>query len=376
VNPRPPRWQPRNVAPGEPRRKPLAFPLAPTGAAAPNGPSSTGTRIVPSPRILVASLDNLGDLVFASALTPLLRERFPDAEITLWCKRYTAPIAELLPGVDRVESAEPFWDRAPGGRRGGVLEFVRSVLRLRRRRFDLAVLAAAPWRTAAAVAVTGATRRIGLARRKNARWLTDVLPAEDIRKPVLGEMARLLEPLGIMPATPLRYELATAPLEPRRERFRPLLGARPAALHAFASKRGRCVPLEEWLAVAAELQRRGYDPLWIGSPAELAEVRRLAGAATWKYADRLGDGTLADSAAAISLAHLFIGHDSGPLHIAGAFGVPVVGVFAPGEPLRTFPQGVGESRILSRESPVGITADDILELVDQLPSTPPLKLMR
>jgi ADP-heptose:LPS heptosyltransferase len=90
----------------------------------------------------------------------------------------------------------------------------------------------------------------------------------------------------------------------------------------------------------------------------------------------VGDGTLADSAAAISLAHLFVGHDSGPLHIAGAFGVPVVGVFAPGEPLRTFPQGVGESRLLSRESPEGITAEEILELVDQLPSAPPLKLVR
>jgi ADP-heptose:LPS heptosyltransferase len=377
VIPRLPRWQPRNVAPDRPRRKPLAFPLARSDASSqPDDLPTTRSRIAPSHRILVASLDNLGDLVFASALTPLLRERYPDAEITVWCKRYTAAIAELLPGVDVVEAAEPFWDRAPGGRRGGTAAFVRSVLRLRRRHFDLALLAAAPWRTAAAVAATGATRRIGLARRKNARWLTDVLPAEDIRKPVLAEMARLLEPLGIVPATPLRYELDVDPLEPRRARFRAVLGARPLALHAFASKRNRCVPLGEWLTVAAELQRRGYDPLWIGSPAELTEVRRATASETWKYADQIGDGTLADSAAAISLAHLFIGHDSGPLHIAGAFGLPVVGVFAPGEPLRTFPQGVGESRMLSRESPEGITADDILELVDQLPSTPPLKLVR
>jgi ADP-heptose:LPS heptosyltransferase len=314
--------------------------------------------------------------VFASALTPLLRERFPDAEITVWCKRYTAPIAELLPGVDVVEAAEPFWDRAPGGRHGSVREFVKSVLRLRRRRFDVALLAAAPWRTAAAVAATGATRRIGLARRKNARWLTEVLPPEDVRKPVLAEMGRLLAPLGIVPTAPLRYELSVEPLEPRRTRLRPLLGTRPVALHAFASKRNRCVPLEEWLAVAGELERRGYDPLWIGSPGELAEVRHTPGAERWRYADLLGDGTLADSAAIVSLAHLFVGHDSGPLHVAGAFGVPAVGVFAPGEPLRTFPQGVGESRMLARESPERVRADEIMELVDELPDAKPLKLVR
>jgi ADP-heptose:LPS heptosyltransferase len=250
------------------------------------------------------------------------------------------------------------------------------VLRLRRSRFDLAILAAAPWRTAAATAATGAARRIGLARRKNARFLTDVLPAEDIRQPVLAELARLLEPIGIVPADPLRYELDPAPLEARREPFRRLLGDRPAALHPFASKRNRCVPLGQWIRVARELDRRGYDPLWIGSADELNEVRRAAGAAPWRYVDKLGDGTLADTAAALSLAHLFVGHDSGPLHVAGAFGVPVVGVFTPGEPLRTFPQGVGPSEMLSRESPDGVTAEELIEVVGQLPTAPPLRLMR
>ncbi|MDB4900559.1 MAG: ADP-heptose--lipooligosaccharide heptosyltransferase [Gemmatimonadetes bacterium] len=339
-------------------------------------PLPTARRIAPTERILVVSLDNLGDLVFTSALTRQLRDRFPDAEITLWCKQYTAAIGPLLPGVDVVEAAEPFWDRAPGGRKGSVLAFAASVLRLRRRRFDVAILAAAPWRTAAATFVVGARRRIGLARRRNAAFLTDVLPAEDVELPVLAEMARLLEPVGIAPPTPLRYELEVEPIEERRERLRSSLGARPAALHPFASKRNRCVSLDEWIRTAAELQRRGYDPLWIGSAAELREVHRAAGSATWRYVDQLGDGTLADTAAALSLAHLFIGHDSGPLHVAGAFGVPVVGVFTPGEPLRTFPQGVGPARMLGRESPAGVTSEDLIALVDELPAAPPLRLMR
>ena len=50
-------------------------------------------------RILLVSLDNLGDLVFASALAPPLRARFPEARITLLCKRYTADIAALVPDI-------------------------------------------------------------------------------------------------------------------------------------------------------------------------------------------------------------------------------------------------------------------------------------
>jgi len=75
------------------------------------------------------------------------------------------------------------------------------------------------------------------------------------------------------------------------------------------------------------------------------------------------------SAAALSAAELFIGHDSGPLHIAGAFGVPVVGVFAPGQPDRTFPQGMGPSRVISGPSPAGIDAGTMLREIDALSVT-------
>jgi ADP-heptose:LPS heptosyltransferase len=144
--------------------------------------------------------------------------------------------------------------------------------------------------------------------------------------------------------------------------------ARPVvALHPFASKRERCVPVRIWSAVAIELQARGYEPLWLGSTAELNEVRLSSGRADWTYVDQFG-GRLVDTAAALARASLFIGHDSGPLHIAGAFGVPALGIFAPGEPERTFPQGVGPSRMIARPSPEGITAamiaDEALALVE------------
>ena len=354
-----------------PHRKRSPWPSLTAG----HGARAATPDIAAPERILVVSLDNLGDLVFASLLTRQLRAHFPAAHITLWCKRYTASVAPLLPGVDAIECAEPFWDRAPGGRKGSALAFTRSVMRLRRARFDVAILAAAPWRTAAAAAATGAARRIGTAQRKNRRWLTHVLPTQDIRKPVLAEMMRLLAPLGIEAPPELYYQLDAAPLAARRDRLAPLLGGQVAALHPFASLRNRCVSLREWVRTAAALEARGYDPLWIGSPAELREIRATPGATRWAAMDEVGDGSIADTAAAISLAQLFVGHDSGPLHIAGALGVPVVGVFTPGEPARTFPQGTGQSGMLVRPSPVGVLAEDFLEAIDRLHLAPALELV-
>jgi len=316
-------------------------------------------------RILLVSLDNLGDMVFASALAPPLRERFPKATLDIWCKEYTADVARLVPGVNDVIGSDPFWDRAPGRAKGSRAAFLRAMRTVRSRRYDVALLAAAPWRTAAAVAATRIPVRIGLRRRKNRAFLTDALPEENPREPVLSELARLLEPLGIN-ALPLRYRLDPASLTTRRTRLMATIPDSYVALHPFASKQNRCVALPVWIDLARRLSQRWASILWIGSPSELDALRTGAIDPAWRFIDRDSDGTLADTAAALWGAKQFIGHDSGPLHIAGAFGVPVLGIFAPGEPLRTFPQGVGPARMLARPSPNGITVNDILREIDAL----------
>ena len=316
-------------------------------------------------RILLVSLDNLGDLVFASALAPPLRERFPGVALDVWCKEYTADVARLVPGVSDVIASDPFWDVAPGRAKGSRAAFVRAFREVRRRRYDVAVLAAAPWRTAAAVAATRIPTRIGLRRRKNRYFLTDALPDERSDRPVMTEMARLLAPLGIEAAT-LRYRLDPSPLAPRRERLAVAIARPYAALHPFASKENRCVALPVWIELSRALRERGMTILWIGSPTELNRLRDAPAPPEWRFIDRVGDGTLADTVAALADAALFVGHDSGPLHVAGALGVPVVGIFAPGEPLRTFPQGVGPSRMLARPSPAGIGTAEILAEIDAL----------
>jgi ADP-heptose:LPS heptosyltransferase len=312
--------------------------------------------------ILVVSLDNLGDLVLASALLDPLRERFPRARIGLWCKAYASGLAPLLAQVDAVYASDPFWDRSPGTEKGSVKRFLSTAASVKRARFDTAILVSAPWRTAAAVATTGIRRRIGLERRRNRLWLTDVLPPEDRTKPVLHEVARLLGPLGIHPAD-LRYRLDASHLTDENAIVRKALGAEPfVTLHPFAGSENRCVSLDEWVRVAEEFAARDMLPLWIGTATELRKLRNRSDArANWHYSDDLGNGSLTAVAVAISRARIFIGHDSGPMHIAAALSVPTVGVFAPGEPVRTFPQGSGQWRMVSGVSPAEITANDILE---------------
>lgn len=318
-------------------------------------------RRVPE-RILVVSLDNIGDLVFASALLPPLRQNFPAAHIAVWCKDYASGLGPLLPAVDEVFSADPFWDRSPGAAKGSLVHFLRTAARVRRGGFDTAILCFAPWRTAAAVAATGIPERIGLARRRNERWLTRILQAEDRSRPVLHEVARLLEVLDIT-SGPLRYRLDISRVEQNRAAPEESpMKSQYVALHPFAGSEKRCVRLSEWVGIATELASIGIPPLWIGTTTELDRLRSMERSGQeWLFSDEISGGSLTAVAVAISRARLFIGHDSGPLHIAAALCVPAVGVFAPGEPARTFPQGEGPWRIIVRNSPLEITARLIVD---------------
>lgn len=310
-------------------------------------------------RVLLVSLDNLGDLVFASALAPPLHAAFPQAAIDVWCKQYTAPVASLVPHVRAVIAANPFWAASPGQSRAAMLPFLRSIGQVRANRYDVALLSQAPWRCAAAVAAAGVPRRIGFARRHNGRFLTTILPAEDPAKPVLEEQSRLLAPLGIE-APPLRYRLDTTPLEQHRRALAERLPSTFVAFHPFAGSRERCVPLPEWTQLAFALEARRIRVLWVGTTAELNELRVSHTHPKGMYVDQLGEPSLATTAAALSLASGFVGHDSGPLHVAGALGVPVLGIFAPGQPERTFPQGTGPWRMLARGSAREIDAGMML----------------
>jgi ADP-heptose:LPS heptosyltransferase len=316
-------------------------------------------------RILLVSLDNVGDLVFASSLAPALRERFPAASLDIWCKAYAADVARLVPGVTRVVASDPFWDRAPGSAKGRLAPFLRALREIRRARYDLAVLTSSQWRVAAAVALAGVPARVGRKRSRNQRWLTHLLPEEDRSRPVVAELGGIAHALGATPR--LHYRLDATSLATRRAALGAALGDRPrVALHPFAGSRARCVSLAEWRATAEALVRRDVEVVWIGSAAELSEIRRGGESAQWHFADTIGNGSLLDASALISLCHAFVGHDSGPLHVASALGVPVLGIFTPGEPQRTFPQGVGPSRVIARPSPAGVTADVMVKELDLL----------
>jgi heptosyltransferase-3 len=97
-----------------------------------------------------------------------------------------------------------------------------------------------------------------------------------------------------------------------------------AVLHPFAATPEKTWRSEGFLAVAEHLQQSGMEPTFIGGPIDdLSPFRAFR---------TIANPPLSETKRLLSTAAVFIGNDSGPAHMAAAFGLPVVVIFGASDP--------------------------------------------
>ena len=230
----------------------------------------------PPQRCLLVSLDNIGDLVFASSVLTRLQQTWPNTQFGVWCKDYARDIGGLLPGSPLIHAADPIWDRAPGRPRGSWLPFLRCMRDIHAVGYPVAVILSRQWRASLATAASGAgfQQRVGYAGRKSNLWLSQTIARNTTPEPVTRELGRLLAPL-IDDTTATPYRLDPTPLGPRiqaltQSRRKRHTMTNYVALHAFAGDTRRCLGLPIWLqlgrrlsAVAHHRSGLAVKPRWI-----------------------------------------------------------------------------------------------------------------
>src|SRR5579859_5360571 len=132
---------------------------------------------------------------------------------------------------------------------------------------------------------------------------------------------------------------------PRSEipRAKLVTGMRPSyppyvVLHPFAATAEKTWPGERFLAAADQMQTAGLQPIIVAGPED--------NTAPFSKLQVLRNPPLRVLKSVMSGAALFIGNDSGPAHVAAAFGIPVVVLFGPSDPVAWGPWRT-ESRVLT-----------------------------
>ena len=309
-------------------------------------------------RVLVFRLGSLGDTMVALPSFHLIEDAFPKAERRLLTN---VPVVSRAPAAAAVLGDSGMihaYESYPVGTRNP-LALLRLLLRLRRFRPEVAVYLKAETdakrslRDRRFLWWTGAKRIIGVAANgeAKARQLHD-----GSWEPEVERLLRSIAELGQLdPKSRPAWDLRLSDRELHRA---DAVRAPLAGLPYFAASIGTKVQskdwgVQNWTALLHEVAQQypGHGLLLAGAPEERESSERVATA--WRelagsaaVVNTCGDLSPRETAAAFRGARAFLGHDSGPMHLAAAVNVPVVAIFAARNRPRTwFPYG-SPSRVL------------------------------
>jgi ADP-heptose:LPS heptosyltransferase len=298
-------------------------------------------RLGPASRVAVVRLRSLGDCVLTTPALHLLKQARPDLEIALVAEERFAPVFENHPAVSCVLPPQARAVRAfspalclnlHGGTRSARLTL------LSRARFRAGFDIFRPgW--VYNTPIPTAQETLGVSRR--------VHTAEHLASAVFY--------LGVPIAEVPRAQLPALPGRAKSAPDRPF-----AVIHPTAATPEKTWPAEHFRELARHIQRSlDLEPVFIGGPDDdlsiFTEWRTLRGAPLGEIMQLMRD------------AAFFAGNDSGPAHIAAAFGVPQIVVFGPSDaeiwaPWRT------PAEVLRADGPIHtITVDQAIEAIARLP---------
>ena len=254
-------------------------------------------------RIAILRLRSLGDCVLTTPALDILKRYRPDLRLAIFVENRFREIFEGNPDLAEIHPPELAW--------------------LRRFRPQLCLNLHGGTRSAWMTELSGARYRAGFGHYRQQFVYNVPIPraqailhvdrtvhtAEHLASAIfflgapVGEIPRAkLVPGGGAPPTP----------EPAY-----------AVIHAVAATPEKTWAAEHFLAIAAHLAQSGLSPVFIGAgDDDLAPFRQF----------RTLQSSLSEIKRQLASAALFVGNDSGPAHMAAAFGLPSVVIFGPSDP--------------------------------------------
>ena len=339
-------------------------------------------------RIVIRGPNWLGDAVMCEPALSQVRTLFPQAEITLLVK---PGIADLLAQHPEVNRTLVYDDR---GRHAGLVGKWTLAGVLRRHRFDLAILFQNAFEAALISFLAGIPRRFGYATDGRTLLLTDpvTVPPRTAQRHQVEYYWDLLKPLGGHGPAPaprlfvtpdesalIAGRLADAGIGPSD----PVIGVNPGSTYGHAK---RWLPdryAEVVNRAVTDVQGRSGARVGVailGAKGEEPLGKAIADQIKTRTVVCSGQTTVRELMALVKRCQLFLTNDTGPMHVAAAFKVPLVAVFGPTDWQTTSPFGVDAQLVrqpvscapcLLRECPIdhrcmtGVTVEQVYDAVVQ-----------
>ncbi len=273
----------------------------------------------------------IGDVVLTLPSVSALRKRFPSARITAAVRE---PADELLSGVNLFDTVI----RIPNPRKEGLWWQIRFAQKLKKYQYDVSAVFPNSFRSAFLLSQSGAPVRIGYDIGIRYLFLTHPIQTNAIDTRAQNRVDyffNILAPLGL--EKPQFEGISVGMLEddPSTEEVLKSIGIEPdeffIMLHPGASKPQRTWRHERFAILCQKLIKQ-YDlkVVLLGSKSEGPMLEKIKQFAPPGKVQILPELNLRGVAKALEKSGLFIGNDSGMMHLAALMNTPLLGIFGPG----------------------------------------------
>ena len=296
--------------------------------------------IAGSPRILIVRLSAIGDVVRVLPALQILREAYPQAHIDWIVERKAADIVEGHPALDGVIVFE---------RSGGTWESSRQFAGLcrdiRNKRYDIVVDFHGILKSGLITAAARAPKRLGFARPRSqegsAMFYTQSVsvPLDDLNRAEENlRLCQALAPDARWPApviyVPVEVQETVHDFTDSEFDSDKLV----VAMHAPVDRPEKQWPLRHFAALGDLLLADGrFEVLLTWGPDQFGVVEEVLGLMRRKAAVAPESPDLKYYAALVARCALYVGGDTGPMHIAAAMGTPVIALFGGTNPTQHAP---------------------------------------
>jgi heptosyltransferase-2 len=283
-------------------------------------------------KILIIMMGGIGDMVHFTPTVANVHKHFPEATMSFLV--YKSKAEELVKNA-------PFVDKVY--RLGIDVNAYNIIPRLRKEKYEMAIISSGtnPFKSGILCYLSGIPYQVA---EKNF-WCTICIEKQE-NEHFLDHNLKLAEAIGCAVTdrtmkiwfddNALKYKRALVKNHDLKNR-QLIIGVHPGSEKRLAFKRW---PIEKYGALLNYMHKKHQASFIIfGGPDEAALARELESLVNFKLINLVGKTTVQQAAASISLCHMFISNDSGLMHLATAFAIPVVAIYGPSQYIKSAPYG-------------------------------------
>lgn len=304
-------------------------------------------------KVIFFHMNQLGDLLFSLPLLKAVRQANYD-EIISYVNPQFAPLLEATGYIDGVISKKN--------------NLFSSIKEIKRKNVETAIHFSESPKTALISYFSGIPKRYGFNSAQLGFLLTHKIPRKGV--PSVNNNSMLSDLIGIRTPESDYTDSIKIPENILIKANQWLQGkniekSRMIVIGMGASKRRRekCWPENRWIRLLEHLHKASYFPVIIGAPNEKHQIMEFSKQLTFRPAVYCSEDGILLMAAIMSMAKMFIGIDSGAMHLAAAMKTQVIAIFGKTDPMQIGPQPISNHRLIKNEKISEITVDEVVRLI-------------